>query len=158
MNQRPSKILHWLGIRYARIALGISFLSAVADRFGLWGKNSDWGNFARFEQYTAKVCSTLPLASIPFLAWTATFAEIVLGVTLIAGIWQRWVAWSSALLLALFALAMTVSLGVKQPLDYSVFSASACAALLALAQPQNSQRGPLGRALEENERNHATTF
>src|SRR5262244_2402672 len=35
---------------FARFALGASFLSAVADRFGLWGpygaKNVSWGNFA----------------------------------------------------------------------------------------------------------------
>jgi hypothetical protein len=34
--------------------------------------------------------------------------------------------------LALFGLAMTISMGIKSPLDYSVFSASAGAMLLAL--------------------------
>jgi hypothetical protein len=52
---------------------------------------------------------------------------------LIAGIWPRWVSLSSAVLLALFGLAMAWSLGIKQPLAYSVFSASACAALLAVS-------------------------
>jgi hypothetical protein len=42
------------------------------------------------------------------------------------------VALASAILLGLFALAMTASLGVKPPLDYSVFSASAAALLLSL--------------------------
>jgi len=41
---------------FARFALGASFLSAVADRFGLWGpygaKNVSWGNFAHFVEYT----------------------------------------------------------------------------------------------------------
>ena len=41
-------------------------------------------------------------------------------------------ALASAGLLALFATAMTISLGFKPPLDYSVFSASAGALLLAL--------------------------
>ncbi len=36
------------------------------------------------------------------------------------------------LLLVLFGLAMTLSQGIKSPLDYSVFSAAACALLLAL--------------------------
>ena len=43
----------------ARFALGASFLSAVADRFGLWGpygaKNVSWGNFAHFVEYTGAV-------------------------------------------------------------------------------------------------------
>jgi hypothetical protein len=37
---------------FLRFALGFSFLSAVADRFGLWGSFGDphvaWGTFARF--------------------------------------------------------------------------------------------------------------
>ncbi len=127
-----------VGIIYARVALGVAFLSAAADRFGLWGKHSDWGNFASFEHYTAKVNSFMPAFSIPFLAWAATIAEVVLGIALIAGIWPRWVSLGSALLLALFGTAMAISLGIKSPLDYSVFSASAGAVLLALYQTRIS--------------------
>jgi uncharacterized membrane protein YphA (DoxX/SURF4 family) len=133
MNERNEQRLELLAVRYARVALGISFLSAVADRFGLWGKYSSWGNFANFEHYTAKVNSFMPAFSIPFLAWASTIAEIALGVALIAGIWPRWVSLCSAVLLALFGLAMAWSLGIKEPLAYSVFSASACAALLAIS-------------------------
>lgn len=89
MNERDGQRLEWLVVRYARVALGLSFLSAVADRFGLWGKHSSWGNFANFERYTAQLNPFLPAFSIPFLAWTATIAEIALGVALIAGIWPR---------------------------------------------------------------------
>ena len=43
---------------FARLALGASFLSAVADRFGLWGpygaKNVSWGDFAHFVEYTGR--------------------------------------------------------------------------------------------------------
>src|SRR5260370_42004274 len=46
---------------FARFALGASFLSAVADRFGLWGphgaKNVSWGDFAHFVEYTGAVTS-----------------------------------------------------------------------------------------------------
>ena len=42
---------------FLRLALGLSFLSAVADRFGWWGAfgqlNVAWGNFARFVEYTS---------------------------------------------------------------------------------------------------------
>jgi putative oxidoreductase len=121
------------GILYARIALGAAFLSGIADRFGLYtGRNVGYGNFAGFVDYTAKVNSFMPAFAIPFLAWAATAAELSLGVLLILGLWPRWVAWASALLLVLFGTAMAISFGIKSPMDYSVFSASAGAVLLAL--------------------------
>jgi putative oxidoreductase len=121
-----------LGILYARIALGAAFLSGIASRFGLYGKNVGYGNFANFVRYTAEVNSFMPAFTIPFLAWAATGAEFVLGIALILGVWPRWVALGSALLLALFGIAMAISFGIRSPLDYSVFSASAAAVLLAL--------------------------
>jgi uncharacterized membrane protein YphA (DoxX/SURF4 family) len=123
--------LERLGMLYARIALGAAFLSAVADRFGLWGKYGGWGNFATFTVYTGQVNSFMPKFIIPFLAWTATTAETSCGILLILGLWLRWVALASAILLFLFGTAMTISFGAKSPLDYSVFSASAAAALLS---------------------------
>jgi uncharacterized membrane protein YphA (DoxX/SURF4 family) len=83
-------------------------------------------------QYTAKVNSFMPPAAIPFLAWAATVGELFCGIALILGIWPRWVALGSALLLALFGIAMAISFGIKSPMDYSVFSASGAAILLAL--------------------------
>jgi putative oxidoreductase len=129
-----------LAILYARVALGGAFLSAVADRFGLWGKYGGWGNFATFTQYTAQVNSFMPAFIIPFLAWAATAAELTLGITLIIGIWPRWVAFGAATLLFLFGTAMAISFGPKSPLDYSVFSASAGALLLALHQSGRDRR------------------
>src|ERR1700758_2148152 len=67
---------------FARFALGASFLSAVADRFGLWGpygaKNVSWGNFAHFVEYTGAVTSLFPSSSTVSSAWAATVAEIFL--------------------------------------------------------------------------------
>ncbi len=129
-----------LGILYARVALGAAFLSGIADRFGLYrGRNVGYGDFAGFERYTAQVNSFMPAATIPFLAWAATAAEFFLGVALIIGIWPRWVALGSAFLLVLFGVAMAISFGIKSPMDYSVFSASACAVLLALYQGRKSE-------------------
>jgi uncharacterized membrane protein YphA (DoxX/SURF4 family) len=125
-------------VLYARVALGAAFLSGIASRFGLYGKNVGYGKFANFVQYTAEVNSFMPAYTIPFLAWTATVAELFLGVMLILGIWPRRVALGSALLLLLFGTAMAISMGIKSPLDYSVFSASAGSVLLALIQPRNS--------------------
>jgi uncharacterized membrane protein YphA (DoxX/SURF4 family) len=121
--------------RYARLALGAAFLSGIASRFGLWGRNVGYGNFAGFEAYTAEVNAFMPGWSIPFLAWSATAAELGLGLLLVLGVWPRAVALASAALLLIFGLAMAVSLGIKSPLDYSVFSASAAALLLAGQAP-----------------------
>src|SRR5579862_7187567 len=74
---------------FARFALGASFLSAVADRFGLWGpygaKNVSWGDFAHFVEYTGTVTSLLPRSSTLSLAWVATVAETLFGILFIAG-------------------------------------------------------------------------
>ena len=121
-------------ILYVRIALGSAFLSPVADRFGLWGKHASWGNFANFTRYVAQVNSFMPAFIIPFLAWAATAAETTLGILLILGVWPRWVALSGAVLLFFFGAAMAISFGIKTPLDYSVFSASAGALLLSFFQ------------------------
>ena len=140
MSAREVNVERWV-MRYARIALGAAFLSGIADRFGLWGKNVGYGDFAHFVQYTAQVNSFMPAFTIPFLAWAATVAELILGIALVSGVWLRWVALGSALLLVLFGTAMAISFGLKSPLDYSVFSASAAALLLALHSPGSpSQR------------------
>ena len=137
---KPSRTLtlERMAILYARIALGAAFLSAVADRFGLWGKYGGWGNFANFTHYTAQVNSFMPAFIIPFLAWAATATELLLGIGLVVGIWPPWVAFGAATLLFLFGTAMAISFGIKSPLDYSVFSASAGALLLALYQGHKS--------------------
>jgi putative oxidoreductase len=125
---------------FARIALAAAFLSGIASRFGWWGKDVGYGNFDNFMGYTAEVNSFMPASTVPFLAWSATAAELFLGVALILGIWRRWVAWGSALLLMLFGTAMAISFGIKNPLDYSVFSAAAAALLLAQAEKKSGRK------------------
>ena len=120
------------GVLYARLALGTAFLSAVAGRFGLWDGTIDLKHFANFIQYAGEVNSFLPRPVIPVVAWAATAAENTLGILLIVGLWPRWVALCSAVLLATFATAMAISFGLKSPRDYSVYSASSAAVLLAL--------------------------
>ena len=135
----------WAGIVYARVALGAAFLSAVASRFGLWNKALDLRHFANFIEYTAEVNSFLPRAVIPYVAVVATLCETTLGILLILGLWPRWVSLASATLLAMFGTAMAISFGLKSPMDYSVFSASGAAVLLALyplRTPGGSQDTP----------------
>jgi len=126
---------------YARIALGSAFLSAVAARFGLWDHRAH--PFAQFVSYTGDVLSFAPRNAIPFFAVAATIAEFTLGVLLIAGVRIRWTAPASATLLAIFAISMAISFGIKSPLDYSVFSASAAALLLyATSESPQSSSSP----------------
>jgi putative oxidoreductase len=120
---------------FLRVALAAGFLSAVADRFGLWGPagaaNVAWGAWQPFVDYVAKLNWFAPPASIPILAWTSTVAEVVLGIGLLIG-WQlRWFALGAGLLLLSFAATMTLALGPKAPLDFSVFAAAGGAVLLA---------------------------
>ena len=120
---------------FLRVALAAGFLSAVADRFGLWGPagaaNVAWGAWQPFVDYVAKLNWFAPPAFIPILAWTSTVAEVVLAIGLLIG-WQlRWFALAAGLLLLSFAITMTLALGVKAPLDFSVFAAAGGAFLLA---------------------------
>src|SRR5947209_6528147 len=106
---------------FLRLALGISFLSAVADRFGLRGvygqANVAWGNYGRFVAYAAKLNWFLPAATILALTIIATTAEILFGRLLVLGWKTRTIALLSGVLLATFALTMTMALGVKAPPD-----------------------------------------
>jgi uncharacterized membrane protein YphA (DoxX/SURF4 family) len=123
------------GPLYLRFALGLTFLTAVTDRFGLWGPpgatNVAWGDFEHFLAYAAVLNPYLPKSLIPPLGWVVTVAETVLGVALLIGYRTRPAALLSGLLLLAFALGMTIGVGIKSPLNYSVFSASAGAFVLA---------------------------
>lgn len=110
--------------------------------------------FAGFIGYTAEVNSFMPAVTIPFLAWAATIAELFLGVALILGLRLRWVAFGSSLLLAIFGTAMAISFGIKSPLDYSVFSASAGALLLALIESKSSPLPKRRSAHETQQHQH----
>jgi uncharacterized membrane protein YphA (DoxX/SURF4 family) len=137
MNPRWTRLAEFSSV-FLRVALGISFLSAVADRFGLWGvygqPNVSWGNYARFVDYTAKLNWFLPATMIPVLAIIATAAETFFGLLLVLGWKTRIAALLSGALLTTFALNMTMALGVKAPLNFSVFSAAGGALLLGVSE------------------------
>ncbi len=120
---------------FARLALAAAFLSAVADRFGIWGPpgsaNVAWGDFTSFGAYAAKINPWAPEALMPAIAWTATVLEVALALLLLAGYRTRWAAFGSGVLLLLFALGMTAGTGIKTAFDASVFAASAAGFLLS---------------------------
>src|SRR5262249_35855305 len=129
MNSKASRLTEnrtEIARLFARLALGASFLSAVADRFGLWGpygaKNVSWGNFAHFVEYTGAVTSVFPSSLAVSFAWAATVAETLLGISLIAGFKIRMASVLSGLLLLSFAMGMVTGLGIQAALDYSLLS------------------------------------
>ena len=118
-----------IAILLLRIALAAGFFSAVASRLSLWGSHSSgWQGFLT---YTGEVNSFAPKSIIPFLAVTSTILETMIAVALLVGYKTRQAALSAALLTLFFALAMSVSFGIKEPLDYSVFAVCTSAFLLA---------------------------
>src|SRR6185503_14125013 len=88
---------------FLRYGLGLGFLSAVADRLGLWGAfgqpNVEWGNFSRFLEYTHSLNWYLPAGMILPLGVIATSAEILFGLLLLVGWHTRTAALLSGLLL-----------------------------------------------------------
>jgi uncharacterized membrane protein YphA (DoxX/SURF4 family) len=124
--------LGWLAVWLLRVALAFSFLSAVADRFGLWGQYCTWGDFQRFTAYTAELLWFLPPSLASLAAILATAAEVIVAAGLLVGWRLHWWAFAAAALLLTFALAMTCALGVKAPTDYSVWTAAAAAFLLGV--------------------------
>jgi hypothetical protein len=118
------------------VALAFSFLSAVADRFGMWGQfgvtGVAWGDFERFTDYTAQLLWFLPPSLVSPAAILSTAAEVTVAGGLLVGWRLHWWAFAAAALLLSFALAMTGALGVKAPTDYSVWTAAAAAFLLGV--------------------------
>jgi hypothetical protein len=129
------------------VSLATAFLSAVADRFGWWkpfGQGS-WGSMAAFADYTHQL---VPFASgwvLTVIVWVATATEATLGVLLLTGWRPGLVGAATCLALAIFGIAMAVSLGVESPLSYSVFSAASAAAayaVLGTAPPTHTPGAP----------------
>ncbi|MGH7447760.1 MAG: MauE/DoxX family redox-associated membrane protein, partial [Longimicrobiales bacterium] len=78
MNAAVTAVERW-ALRYARVAIGAAFLSAVAGRFGLWSGQFRWESFERFIQRTAELNGYAPSALVPILAWAATILETTFG-------------------------------------------------------------------------------
>jgi thiosulfate dehydrogenase (quinone) large subunit len=129
------KIAEW----FLRISLSIGFLSACADRFGLWPKEkSAWGNWANFVAYTKTLLPFFSNYIVYIFALVATVLEVLFAILLLTNFKTSLIAKASGVLLLLFALSMVVSVSIKAPLDYSVFTAAAAAfALSFLTKEKN---------------------
>ena len=131
MRVTQSKLAGYLTV-FLRLALSASYLSSVTSRFGLWGEDVGWGNYANFLAYTAKVNPFLPGPVIPAVGRAVDVAEILVAVFLIAGFRIKETAFLSGVMLFLFAFGMSLGVGVISTLDHSVYTASAASFLLAV--------------------------
>jgi thiosulfate dehydrogenase [quinone] large subunit len=144
MKLKSEQIIEW----FLRISLSAGFLSAVADRFGLWDKaHSAWGDWQTFIHYTQTLNPSFLKPITPFIGGLATLLEILFAIGLLTRFKTVSVATGSGILLSLFALAMTFSNSVKAPLDYSVFTASAAAFSLAVLYKKQRKQEATDNAL-----------
>jgi uncharacterized membrane protein YphA (DoxX/SURF4 family) len=137
-NMKEIKIAEW----FLRISLSTGFLSADADRFGLWPKKvAAWGNWQNFTDYTKSLIPFVPNSLVAFIAYTVMGLEITLGSLLLTNFKTNLVAKASSVLLLIFALSMTFSNSIKGPLDYSVFTAAAAAFALSIIVSKKTKIG-----------------
>ncbi len=94
-------------------------------------KNISWGNWANFVLYTHKLNPSISAEVASILAILATLGEAGFGILLVLGLFTRWAALGARLLTSAFALAMSIELGYKAPINYSVWVDSAASLLLA---------------------------
>ncbi|PZR22424.1 MAG: DoxX family protein [Flavobacterium psychrophilum] len=120
---------------FLRLALGIGFILPVMDRFGLLGlpgeANVGWGSWANFVDYTHSLMPYFSRTLANINGAVATLAEVVFGIMLIVGYKTRYAAIGSGVLTMMFALSMLFFSGYRAPFNYSVFTCSAAAFLLA---------------------------
>jgi len=118
-----------------RIALGIGFLVTVSDRLGFLGpmgtNNIEWGNWNNFINYTATLMPFLDRPAVNIMGGIATTAEAVIGIMLIIGFKTKQAAITSCVLTLIFALSMTLFLGIKAPINFAVFPVCTASLLLA---------------------------
>jgi hypothetical protein len=126
-----------------RLSLATAFLSAVGDRLRAWGPHGSphvsWGDWQHFRIYADRLNWYMPAAVRPAAAVLATAGEAIFAIALITGFRLREAAIGSGVLLTIFGISMALALGIKAPLDYSVFAAAAAAFSLAVLAADHKQ-------------------
>ncbi|MEX6687947.1 DoxX family protein [Danxiaibacter flavus] len=123
-----------IGQLLLRLAIAVSFLMAVMDRFGLLGppgSGTAWGDWKHFVDYTHTLVPFInrPIANI--MGIVATIAEIVFGILLIVGYRVKAVALGAAVLTLCFGLCMAVFVSINAPISYPVFVFTGAALVLS---------------------------
>ena len=106
------------------VLLAVDFAGAVADRFGAFGPPGapgvSWGSWAAFVDYTQLMLGGSPRMLATAAAVAATGAEVLLAVALVAGFRRRWTGKVTAGLLAIYLLAMALTIGVDEVATYAI--------------------------------------
>jgi hypothetical protein len=135
---RASVVLGWV----ATVALGLDFLAAVADRFGLLGGPGSpgvwWGIWAAFVSNVTAMLHGVGGWVAAALAVGATAAEVVLGIALLTGWQRRWVGKAAAGLLGAYLVLMWTSVGVAEVARFAL-PVLVGGALLASATPRSAR-------------------
>lgn len=130
---------------FVRVALAVAFISSIADRFGLWGPHGAatvaWGDWPHFVRFVALLNFYAPAQLVPAISVVDTVIEAVLAVALLLGLFVRFTALSSAVLLAIYTVTMALALGPETPLNYGVPTAVAAALLLGALAPGRTPAG-----------------
>jgi hypothetical protein len=96
----------------ARFGLAATYLTAVTDRFGAWGKPGaagvTWGDFQHF---VARIDANplVPSGMAPIAAWIVTVLESMIGLSLLVGLRSRTMGLASGCLLLAIAVATAFS-------------------------------------------------
>jgi len=130
-SERIQIIAEWC----IRLSLGLALLCAAADRLGLWGQNGadnvGWGDWGHLVQYCGLDNCFLQSNWAGSLAWVAAALETICGIGLISGLFLRIAAYSTFFLMVSFALWTIITLGVRTPVNHSLFVDAAAALALA---------------------------
>lgn len=104
--------------------LALDFAGAVADRFGAFGPPGaagvSWGSWAVFVDYTQVMLGGSPRPLATAAAVAATGVEVLLAVALVTGYRRRWTGKVTAGLLAIYLLAMALTIGPDEVATYAI--------------------------------------
>ena len=132
-----------------RLSLANAFLSPVSDRLGAWGPHASppgsWGDWHHCRIYADRLDWYMPAAVQPAATVLATAGEAIFAVALITGPRLREAAIGSGVLLTIFGMSMALTLGMKAPLDDSVFTAAMASFSLAVMTADHTREHPRGR-------------
>jgi hypothetical protein len=117
LTATPGKVVVLLGW-VTSIALGLDFLGAVADRFGMFGAPGTpgvwWGSWSAFVDNTTEMLHGVTGWPAQAMAVSATAVELALGGALLLGWQRRWIGKAAAGLLAVYFVLMLASVGVTE--------------------------------------------
>jgi uncharacterized membrane protein YphA (DoxX/SURF4 family) len=120
---------------FLRIALGLGFILPVMDRIGLMGPpgsgKAAWGDWEHFINYTNTLIPFASRAVANIFGFTATIAEVIIGICLITGLKIKLAAIGAALITVTFAVFMIFASGIGAPFQYPVFVFTGGALLLS---------------------------